>query len=163
VPEGRVDSLVKAMTSPRYWPRFGVASVPADDPGFLPRCYWQGPVWININWLLADGLERYGRVAAARELRANVLNLIVGSGQMFEYYSALDGTGAGSNSFSWTAALLVDLLARDDLPEIRALAAQRATGPFGVPDARRSGDTSSTQAPRTAQDNGAQPVPGGAA
>jgi glycogen debranching enzyme len=119
--------------------------VPADDPGFLARCYWQGPVWININWLLADGLERYGRLDAARELRANVLNLIVGSGQMFEYYSPLDGTGAGSNSFSWTAALLVDLLARDDIDEIRALAATRASGRPGVPDARQAADAAAVQ------------------
>ncbi|WP_045876033.1 trehalase family glycosidase [Pseudofrankia sp. DC12] len=143
VPEERVDALVKAMTSPRYWPRYGVASVPADDPVFEPRCYWQGPVWININWLLADGLERYGRHDAARELRANVLNLIVNSGEMFEYYSPLDGSGAGSNSFSWTAALLLDLLAREDLPEIQAEAARMASGRpgvAGVPDARRAGD-----------------------
>jgi len=143
VPEERVDGLVKAMTSPRYWPRFGVASVPADDPFFIPRCYWQGPVWVNINWLLADGLERYGRREAALELRANVLNLIAGSGQMFEYYSPLDGSGAGSNSFSWTAALLVDLLARPDLAEIQAVAARAATERrvvSGVPGARRAGD-----------------------
>ncbi|MBX6388573.1 MAG: glycoside hydrolase [Frankia sp.] len=140
VPEERVDGMVKAMTSPRYWPGYGVASVPTDAPAFLPRCYWQGPVWININWLLADGLERYGRHEAARELRASILNLISSSGQMFEYYSPLDGSGAGSNSFSWTAALLVDLLARPDLPEIQETAARSAarTGVPGIPAARRA-------------------------
>jgi glycogen debranching enzyme len=142
VPEDRVDGLVKSMASPRYWARYGVASVPLDDPAFLPRCYWQGPVWININWLLADGLDRYGRVDEARTLRANVLNMISRSGDMFEYFSALDGSGAGSNSFSWTAALLVDLLARPDLPEIRAeaeKAAVRLDAPL-VPGARRAAD-----------------------
>jgi hypothetical protein len=140
VPEDRVDRLVKALTSPRFWARYGVASVPTDDPAFLPRCYWQGPVWVNVNWLLADGLERYGRLDQARELRANVLNLISSSGQMFEYFSPLDGSGAGSNSFSWTAALLIDLLARPDLPEIQATAARAASrlGVAGVPAARRA-------------------------
>lgn len=152
VPEDRVDELVAAMTSPRYWPRFGVASVPADDPAFLPRCYWQGPVWVNVNWLLADGLERYGRHDAALALRASVVGLVMGSGAMFEYYSPLDGTGAGSNRFSWTAALLVDLLARPDWQEIvtaaesahlpagRAGAASDARS-VGVPGARRTAET----------------------
>jgi len=142
VPDERVDALVKAMTSPRYWPRYGVSSVPADDEAFLPRCYWQGPVWININWLLADGLERYGRLDAARELRAGILNLISSSGEMFEYYSPLDGTGAGSNSFAWTAALLLDLLARPDLPEIQEAAGRAAArmGTSWVPGARRASD-----------------------
>ncbi|ABD12859.1 hypothetical protein ThrDRAFT_01663 [Frankia casuarinae] len=113
VPEDRVDEMVKTLTSPRYWSRFGIASVPLDDPGFLPRCYWQGPVWVNMNWLIADGLERYGRLDAAENLRQNTIDMIASSGAMFEYYSPLDGSGAGSNRFSWTAALLVDLLAAE--------------------------------------------------
>lgn len=113
VPEDRVDEMVKTLTSPRYWSRFGVASVPLDDPNFLPRCYWQGPLWINMNWLIADGLERYGRLDAAEDLRRNTVDVIASSGAMFEYYSPLDGSGAGSNRFSWTAALLIDLLATE--------------------------------------------------
>src|SRR5215208_5275864 len=27
---------------------------------FFPTRYWRGPVWVNINWLLMRGLERYG-------------------------------------------------------------------------------------------------------
>ncbi|MCM3885382.1 glycoside hydrolase [Frankia sp. R82] len=111
VPDDRVDAMVKMISSPRYWSRFGVASVPLDDPAFLPRCYWQGPVWVNMNWLIADGLERYGRLDAADDLRRNTVDVIAASGAMYEYYSPLDGSGAGSNRFSWTAALLVDLLA----------------------------------------------------
>ncbi|WP_268761244.1 trehalase family glycosidase, partial [Frankia sp. AvcI1] len=113
VPEDRVDEMVKTLTSPRYWSRFGVASVPLDDPNVLPRCYWQGPLWVNMNWLIADGLERYGRLDAAENLRRNTVDVIASSGAMFEYYSPLDGSGAGSNRFSWTAALLIDLLAAE--------------------------------------------------
>lgn len=111
VPDERVDGMVKTMTSPRYWARYGISSVPSDDPGFLPRCYWQGPAWVNMNWLIADGLDRYGRAEAAEAIRRNTITMIAESGAMYEYYSPLDGSGAGSNSFSWTAALLIDMLA----------------------------------------------------
>ena len=122
VPDDRVDGLVSTMTSPRYLSQYGVASVPIDDPQFHPRRYWQGPVWVNMNWLIADGLDRYGRTEAAQRLRDNTVEMISASGSMFEYYSPLDGTGAGSNQFSWTAALLLDLLARErpSLPSPRA-------------------------------------------
>jgi glycogen debranching enzyme len=122
VPDEQVDSLVTTLTSPRYWSQYGVASVPIDDPQFHPRRYWQGPVWVNMNWLIADGLDRYGRTEAAQALRDNTLEMISASGSMFEYYSPLDGTGAGSNRFSWTAALLLDLLAREQpsLPSPRS-------------------------------------------
>lgn len=116
VPDDQVDNLVATMTSPRYWSSYGVASVPIDDPQFHPCRYWQGPVWVNMNWLIADGLDRYGRTAAAKALRDNTFDMIAASGSMFEYYSPLDGTGAGSNRFSWTAALLLDLLAMRQPP-----------------------------------------------
>ncbi|WP_230204989.1 amylo-alpha-1,6-glucosidase [Parafrankia elaeagni] len=111
VPDSEVDGMVEQLMSPRYWAKYGIASVPTDDPAFLPRCYWQGPVWVNMNWLIADGLDRYGRREAADAIRRNTVDVIRSSGSMFEYYSPLDGSGAGSNRFSWTAALLVDILA----------------------------------------------------
>ncbi len=36
--------------------------------------------------------------------------MIAGSEGLYEYYSPFDGAGVGSNHFSWTAALLLDLL-----------------------------------------------------
>src|SRR5918997_5053175 len=41
----------------------GCYPVPSYDRygyGFSPVQYWRGPVWININWVLLRGLERYG-------------------------------------------------------------------------------------------------------
>jgi len=90
-----------------------------------------------------DGSRDYSAPGSLLRARFPDRNLIVSSGEMFEYYSPLDGSGAGSNSFSWTAALLLDLLAREDLPEIQAEAARMASGHPGVaevPDARRAGD-----------------------
>ncbi|KLL12898.1 MULTISPECIES: amylo-alpha-1,6-glucosidase [Protofrankia] len=110
VPPDSVEDLVSRMTARRFWPAHGIASTPTDDPDFQPRCYWQGPVWVNMNWLLADGLDRAGRGDLAERLRAGTISMIAGSEGLYEYYSPFDGTGVGSNHFSWTAALLLDLL-----------------------------------------------------
>ncbi|WP_131747865.1 glycoside hydrolase [Frankia sp. Cppng1_Ct_nod] len=114
VPAAGVTDLVARMTAPRFWPAHGIASVPTDDPSFQPRCYWQGPVWVNMNWLIADGLDRAGAAELAERLRADTVNMIAGAGGLYEYYSPLDGAGVGSNHFSWTAALLIDLLEQRD-------------------------------------------------
>ena len=37
-------------------------------PEFEPRRYWRGPVWANLNWLLARGLRRHGLAEPARRL-----------------------------------------------------------------------------------------------
>jgi glycogen debranching enzyme len=73
--------------------------------------YWQGPTWINTNWMIAEGLDRYGEAAPARELRERSLTMVAESGY-YEYFSAITGDGYGAPDFSWTAALVLDLLAK---------------------------------------------------
>lgn len=76
-----------------------------------PRRYWRGPVWIILNWLVYHGLLNYGFTAEAAQLREDALALMTKSG-FREYYDPRDGTGCGSESFSWSAALAIDWLKR---------------------------------------------------
>src|SRR5215203_1210304 len=77
--------------------------------GFSPVQYWRGPVWVNINWILLRGLERYGFDKQADYLRRTTIDLIEDGG-FYEYFHPSRGTGHGSDFFSWTAALLLDML-----------------------------------------------------
>jgi glycogen debranching enzyme len=65
-----------------------------------------------MNWLIIDGLKRYGFNDHAEALRESTLEMIEQHG-FFEYFSPIDGTPAGTNNFSWTAALAIDLLSQD--------------------------------------------------
>jgi glycogen debranching enzyme len=103
--------MAERMTAARWWPRRGVASTPTDDDEFKPHCYWQGPAWVNMNWLIAEGLDRYDLGDLATRLRRETVEMVAGAGGMFEYFSPLDGKGVGSDHFSWTAALVIDILA----------------------------------------------------
>jgi len=106
----RAKQLVTLLNSPKkFGLRWPVPSVPKDAPYFSDLKYWQGPTWININWLIVDGLERYGFVTEAQMLREKTLQLLSQSG-MSEYFSPLSGQPAGASNFSWTAALAIDLL-----------------------------------------------------
>jgi glycogen debranching enzyme len=89
---------------------WAVTTVSKSSPDFDARRYWRGPVWININWFLVRGLERCGLSAEADELRALTLRLVEGSG-LAEYYHPSTGEPLGSDDFSWSAALTLDLLA----------------------------------------------------
>ena len=88
---------------------YPVPSVPISSPFFDPHRYWQGPSWVNTNWLIIDGLKRYGFVDEAQDLRDRTLKMVSKSG-CYEYFSPLDGSPAGASNFSWTAALTIDLL-----------------------------------------------------
>jgi neutral trehalase len=103
-----VDSLKNDL---KYWARYPVPSVPMNSFYFNHHRYWQGPAWINTNWLLIDGLKQYGYEDEAELIRERSLELVDKHG-FFEYFSPIDGSGAGGKNFSWTAALVIDLIER---------------------------------------------------
>jgi hypothetical protein len=79
---------------------------------FFPTRYWRGPVWVNINWFLMRGLERYGYEEQAQRLRNTIVSLCKEQG-FYEYYDPTTGFGHGSDLFSWTAALFLDVVLED--------------------------------------------------
>jgi glycogen debranching enzyme len=88
---------------------WAVTTTSKSSAAFDPRRYWRGPVWINVNWFLVRGLERSGLADEAAELRRMTLELVDRSG-FAEYYDPRSGEPLGSRSFSWSAALTLDLL-----------------------------------------------------
>ena len=47
-------------------PTVPVPSVPVDAPEFQESRYWKGPTWVNTNWMIIEGLRRYGYDDLAR-------------------------------------------------------------------------------------------------
>lgn len=105
----RAAELVESMKHRRWSAAFPLASVPKDSNYFQPKRYWQGPTWINTNWLIADGLRRYGYTEEAAFIEQKSIELVRTHG-CYEYFSPLDGSPAGAKNFSWTAALTIDFL-----------------------------------------------------
>jgi hypothetical protein len=101
-----VDLLKRQRVFSTAWP---VPSVPVNSSYFNPYKYWQGPSWVNTNWLIIDGLERSGYKDEAAVLRDRTVQMVAKSG-MFEYFNPQNAKPAGAPNFSWTAALIIDLL-----------------------------------------------------
>jgi glycogen debranching enzyme len=106
----RAEKLVRQLENEqKFGPAYPIPSVPLDSPDFDPDRYWQGPSWINTNWLIIDGLERYGFHEHAAALRETSLEMVAKSG-MAEYFDPTTGEPLGAHNFSWTAALVIDML-----------------------------------------------------
>ncbi len=111
---------------------FRIASIAARDTGNYQKDMWRGPVWININWLIAYGFEKAGLPEIASALRAETMKEIEQScdrfGTLFEYFDdrreidppALLRKGSCApevspyhqviHDYGWTATLYVDLV-----------------------------------------------------
>lgn len=106
----RAGQLVKMIEDEHmFGANYPLPSVPLNSEWFHPHAYWQGPTWVNMNWLIIDGLKRYGYTEHAAALTESTLEM-VRLGGFGEYFSPIDASPAGADNFSWTAALAIDLL-----------------------------------------------------
>ena len=110
LPASRVAQLVQRLRDrSQYWPEYPVPSVPLDAAQFEEVRYWKGPTWVNANWIIVEGLLAHGETELAASLRDKTLELVDVAG-CYEYFSPITGQGHGATDFSWTAALIIDLL-----------------------------------------------------
>ena len=83
---------------------YGVASTYPKHPSYEPQRYWRGPVWLHINWMLAEGLKDYQFTEQYDKVVSTSKSLINNVGY-WEYFNADTGEGCGGDVFSWTAAI----------------------------------------------------------
>ncbi|MFD9793467.1 trehalase family glycosidase [Streptomyces sp. NPDC059070] len=89
-------------------------TVARSSPYFSARQYWRGPVWLDQAYFALAGLRGYGFGRDADTLAARLTagaQGLLGEGPIRENYDPLTGEGLNASNFSWSAALLLPLLA----------------------------------------------------
>ncbi len=77
-PKERAEQLVKHLLDPKkFWRKYGVPTLAADDQWFTPYvdycCKWNGPVWLLWDYMVLDGLKKYGYSKIANQLADKML------------------------------------------------------------------------------------------
>ena len=85
-------SLVKHLKNPKeFWTKFPVPSVSRNEPSFC-KDMWRGPTWNNYNFLIIEGLERYGYNKLAGTVADKTIHEIERwykkTGLIFEFYDS---------------------------------------------------------------------------
>jgi hypothetical protein len=115
LPAPQLASIMADLRSASFHPDrpdgFVVPTYDLAAEGFDERRYWRGPVWINTNWLLWNGLMQHGQTEEADAILLSSLGLVARSG-FHEYFDPFGGEGFGTDGFGWTAALTLDFIER---------------------------------------------------
>jgi len=108
--------LVAHLTDEKqFWPRYPVPTVALDDPKYDPQQMWRGPTWVNVNYLLVEGLERAGYAELARTLRRRTLEMMLDDHDIYEYYNPETGAAPpkAASIFGWSSALFIEMALRE--------------------------------------------------
>ena len=109
IPADRLASLAARIERISADVRYLVPSHDPADPRFDQLRYWRGPVWVIVNYMIMNGLNKGNHHEVANRILEDCLALIGESG-FAEYYGPMDGTPCGGGQFTWTAAMIIELL-----------------------------------------------------
>lgn len=109
--------LVEQLTdTDKFWRNYGVPTLSAEDPYYDPMGYWNGPVWVQWEYLIFRGLLDYGFVAQAESLAAKVFDNVIYQLKKNHWFWELycpDYYAAGHHrAYIWTclvARMIIDL------------------------------------------------------
>lgn len=109
IPQARAAAIARRIEALSHACTYLVPSHDPLDPRFDSKRYWRGPVWLIVNYMIADGLEAAGEKAMSDRITADSLKLI-DRGGFAEYYDPITGEACGGGSFTWTAAMVIEML-----------------------------------------------------
>lgn len=110
------EQAEKAMTQFRDTSKFSTyipfPTVAADNPKFMPKGYWRGPIWLDQVYFGINGIRNYGYKEEADKYTEQVFNRLEGlqaSAPIHENYGTHTGERLKAPHFSWSAAHLLML------------------------------------------------------
>jgi len=116
IPDERKARIMveKHLLNPKeFWGEYVIPSISRDDPGFKDQDYWRGRIWGPMNFLVYEGLKRYGFDEVAHQFAQKSVSLFMKEwrekGHYHENYNAITGEGDDVRNsdpyYSWGALL----------------------------------------------------------
>ena len=92
-----------------FWGKYVIPTIARNDPAFQDQYYWRGDIWGPTNYLVYQGIDRYGEDEAALEFAEKSHELFMEDWQAHqrtnEQYYAWGGSAGGDVHYTWGALL----------------------------------------------------------
>jgi glycogen debranching enzyme len=97
--------IEKMQDTAEFWRPYGIPSLSATCDYYCPIGYWNGPVWVQWEYLLYRGLRDNGYTKVADQLAGRVLDNMIchlkTDHAFWEFYSADDQQAGWNKSYIW--------------------------------------------------------------
>ena len=106
----RAERMASLAADPKkFYP--GMPTVTYDCPAFSTD-YWRGQTWLNVAYFAVKGLSNYGFRQTAEDIREFLLSMVYDglSRGISENYDSVARRGKFNDSFSWSAAFVIELI-----------------------------------------------------
>ncbi|RKY05455.1 hypothetical protein DRP77_00880 [Candidatus Poribacteria bacterium] len=102
----RAESIIRYLDDPNeFKTAFPVPTLSVSDPTFGPDKHWHGGNWVEMTWLVIQGLRRYGHYSKAAELAyinaKMVFDVLQKTGHFREYYNSVTGEPASGSLYDY--------------------------------------------------------------
>ena len=102
----RARRMVDTLRDPtRFWGDWVLPTISRDDPAFDDQQYWRGSIWPPMNYLILQGLRRYGFDDLAHDLAWKGARMFLEdrrrTGFCRENFDSRTGEGQGQRFQSW--------------------------------------------------------------
>ncbi len=102
-----MEALAKDKS--KFFP--AMPTVAYDDPAFSTG-YWRGQTWLNVAYFAAKGLKLCGCEDTANRIKQFLLDMVYDNIDrgIFENYDSVNRRGMYCESFSWSAAFVIEFI-----------------------------------------------------
>ena len=100
------NKLIKNLKNHNKNNKYFFSSIKPSHNSFEEKRYWRGPVWINCNWFIYQGLKNKD-LKFSNYVKKKTIKLLEKS-KFYEYFSCKNGQPMGAKNFSWSASLYLD-------------------------------------------------------
>jgi len=133
--EERASLIVRHMVNDReFWGEYILPTISRDDSSFSDQQYWRGTIWPPSNYLVYQGLKRYGYDELSGEFSKKsakmFLNNYFKDGSCRENYNSMTGEGGGEKFQSWGP--LLALIAIEEIIDIEPWSEGLRFGSVGI-------------------------------
>lgn len=88
--DGKIKAVVDRLFEDDMWTKYGIRTHAESNPDFHHMSYHLGSVWPHDNWIIAQGMKKYGYNREYEKIKHALLNAYQELGEIPELY-AVDG------------------------------------------------------------------------